>query len=86
MKNANETGRASGRDRKRLVATVSKPGLFLFQNREFSCIHCATGFGEMRPGQTAEAINMVYFVAASLATWQRRMETEMHATLTSTGT
>ena len=86
MKNANHTARASGRDDKSLVATVSRPGLFLFQNRKFSCIHCATGFGEMRPGQTAEAINRVHFVASSLATWHRRMETEMHATLTSTGT
>ena len=86
MRNTNETARASGRDGKRLVATVSKPDLFLFQNREFSCIHCDTGFSEMRPGQTAEAINMFYFVASRLATWHRRMETEMHATLTSTGT
>ncbi len=86
MKNANETARASGRDGKRRVATISKAGLFPFQNREFSFFHCATGFGEMRPCQTAEAINMVPFVASSLATWQRRMETEMNATLTSTGT
>ena len=38
------------RDGKRLVATVSKPGLFLFQNREFSCIHCGTGFWRNEAG------------------------------------
>jgi hypothetical protein len=61
------------RDGKKLVATVSEPGLFLFQNREYSCIHCGTGFGEVKPGQTAEAINKVYFLEASLDQWHRRM-------------
>lgn len=65
------------RDGKRLVATVSKPGLFLFQNREFSCIHCGTGFGEMKPGQTATAINKTYFVESTLADWHRRMQQEL---------
>lgn len=65
------------RDGKRLVATVSKPGLFLFQNREFSCIHCGTGFGEMQPGQTATAINKTYFVESTLADWHRRMQQEL---------
>ena len=67
------------RDGKRLVATVSKPGLFLFQNREFSCIHCGTGFGEVKPGQTATAMNKVYFAEASLADWHRRMTAELAA-------
>lgn len=65
------------RDGKRLVATVSKPGLFLFQNREYSCIHCGTGFGEVKPGQTAEAVNIVYFVAAALPEWHRRMQADL---------
>ena len=65
------------RDDKRLVATVSKPGLFLFHNREYSCIHCGTGFGEVKSGQTAEALNKVYFVETSLENWHRRMKTEI---------
>ena len=74
------------RDGKRLVATVSKPGLFLFQNREYACIHCGTGFGEMKPGQTATAINKVYFVEATLAGWHQRMQAELHGeTPTTTG-
>jgi hypothetical protein len=56
---------------------VSKPGLFLFQNREYSCIHCGAGFGELKPGQTAEAVNKVYFVASTLEAWHRRMTAEL---------
>lgn len=56
-----------------LLATVSQPGLFLFQNREYSCIHSGAGFGELEPGQTAEAVNRTYFVEAPLADWRRRM-------------
>jgi len=62
------------RDGKRLVATVSRPGLFLFQNREFACIHSAAGFGELRPGQSAVAVNKTWFVRATLAAWHRRMQ------------
>lgn len=65
------------RDGRKLAATVSKPGLFLFQNREYSCIHCGTGFGEMKPGQSAEAVNKTYFVEASLADWHQRMRAEL---------
>lgn len=65
------------RDGKKLVATVSKPGLFLFQNREYSCIHCATGFGEVKPGQTATALNKVYFHQGLLADWHQRMKSEL---------
>lgn len=68
------------RDGRRLVATVSRPGLFLFQNREFSCIHCATGFGPMPPGHTATAVNKVYFVEADLAAWHRRMQADFDQT------
>ncbi len=64
-------------DGKKLVATVSRPGLFLFQNREYSCIHCGTGFGPIKPGQTAEAVNKVYFVEATLEAWHRRMEKDL---------
>jgi hypothetical protein len=67
------------RDGKKLVATVSQPGLFLFQNREYSCIHCGTGFGEMKPGQTATAVNKAYFVESTLAEWHRRMKQELTA-------
>jgi hypothetical protein len=65
------------RDGRKLVATVSQPGLFLFQNREYACIHCGTGFGEMKPGHTAEAINKVYFVMATMEEWHARMRSEM---------
>jgi hypothetical protein len=65
------------RDDKKMVATVSKPGLFLFQNREYSCIHCGTGFDEVRPGQTAQAINIVYFVESTLESWHRRMQADL---------
>ena len=73
------------RDGQRLVATVSKPGLFLFQNREYSCIHCGTGFGEVKPGQTAEAVNIVYFVEATLAVWHQRMKAELGKSPRATG-
>jgi hypothetical protein len=65
------------RDGRRLAATVSRPGLFLFQNREYSCIHCATGFGSLSPGQSADAVNTVYFVEATLADWYQRMKSEL---------
>lgn len=61
------------RDSKRLVATVSKPGLFLFQNREYSCIHSGAGFGELKPGETGEALNTSYFVRSGLDDWYTRM-------------
>lgn len=67
------------RDGRRLVATVSMPGLFLFQNREYSCIHSATGFGEVRPGQTARAVNRTYFVEARLEDWHARMTRDLAA-------
>lgn len=64
------------RDGKRLAATVSKPGLFLFQNREYSCIHSGCGFGPIAPGETAESRNRVYFVEATPEAWYRRMSDE----------
>jgi len=65
------------RDGNRLVATVSKPGLFLFQNREYSCIHCGTGFNQVKPGATATALNKVYFFEGNLSDWYRRMTNEL---------
>jgi hypothetical protein len=65
------------RDGKRLAATVSKPALFLFQNLEYSCIHSAADFGEVPPVQSAEALNRLYFVEASLADWYRRLRAEL---------
>ncbi len=61
------------RDGKRLVATVSRPALFLFQNMEYSCIHSATSFGRLSPGETRRATNTLYFVEASLKEWHKRM-------------
>jgi hypothetical protein len=65
------------RDGQRLVATASNPGLYVFQNREYSCIHCATGFGKLEPGQTGQAVNKVFFVKARLEDWHRRMTAEL---------
>ncbi|HJN15998.1 MAG TPA: hypothetical protein QGH10_10925, partial [Armatimonadota bacterium] len=64
------------RDGTRLVATASKPTLFLFQNMEYSCIHAAPSLGRLEPGETGEAINRIYFVEASLAEWHLRMLTD----------
>lgn len=66
-------------DSKRLVAVVSKPALFLFQNMEYSCIHSAPDFGRMRPGDTREALTRLYFVESTLKDWYRRMREEMAA-------
>jgi hypothetical protein len=64
-------------DGKRLVAAVSRPALFLFQNMEYSCIHSAPGFGPIRPGETKRAKTRLYFVSATLEEWHRRMRSEM---------
>lgn len=61
----------------RWVATVSAPGLFLFHNREYSCIHAATGFGTVQPGATVLGENRVYFVPGSLAEWHARMRADL---------
>jgi hypothetical protein len=65
------------RDDKRLVATVSKPALFTFQNREYSCIHSAPSFGIIKPGESGRAFSRLYFVEASLEDWYQRMQKEM---------
>ena len=66
------------RDGKRLVAVVSKPALFLFQNMEYSCIHSGPSFGPMEPGETREALTRCYFVEATLGQWYERMKAELH--------
>lgn len=65
------------RDGKRLVATASKPTLFLFQNMEYSCIHASPGFGRLAPGQTGHATNVIYFVESTLEEWHARMRREL---------
>ena len=65
------------RDQKRLVAVVSKPALFLFQNMEYSCIHSSPGFGPLAPGETGEARTRIYFATASLPEWYERMKKDM---------
>jgi hypothetical protein len=64
-------------DAKRLVATVSKPALFLFQNMEYSCIHSATSFGPLKPGETRKGINKIYFVEQSLEDWHKQMKADL---------
>jgi hypothetical protein len=61
------------RDGKKLVATVSKPALFTFQNMEYSCIHSSPTFGPLDPGQTGMAFTRLYFVDATLQEWYSRM-------------
>lgn len=65
------------RDGRRLVATASKPCLYLFQNLEYSCIHAACGFGPMAPGQTATALNRTWFFQGSLTDWYARYRREL---------
>lgn len=59
-----------------MVAVVSKPALYTFQNREYSCIHSAPTFGPLNPGATGAAITRIYFVEASLEEWYMRMTQE----------
>ncbi|HOS94972.1 MAG TPA: hypothetical protein PLQ54_16765 [Armatimonadota bacterium] len=65
------------RDGSRLVATVSRPCLCLFQNMEYSCIHASPWMGRLGPGETGTALNRAYFVESSLEAWHARMVTEM---------
>ncbi len=64
------------RDGKHLLATVSKPALYTFQNREYSCIHSAPTFGALKPGETGTALTRVYFVEATVEEWYNRMKAE----------
>jgi hypothetical protein len=68
-----------GRDDKHMVAVVSKPALFTFQNREYSCIHSAPGFGALKHGESGSALTRVYFVEAALEEWYERMTREFES-------
>jgi len=61
----------------RLAAVVSRPELFLFQNMEYSCIHCGPSFGTLNPGQTGQALTRIYLVESTLDDWYRRMRLEL---------
>lgn len=65
------------RDGQRLVAAASKPALFLFQNREYSCIHSGPTFGPLKPGETGYGLTRLYMVRQSLQEWYGRMKREM---------
>ncbi len=67
------------RDGKHMVAVVSKPALFTFQNREYSCIHVSPTFGALKPGETGTALTRIYFVASTLEDWYQRMKEEFNA-------
>ena len=69
----------ASRDDKRLAAAVSVPGLFLFQNMEYSCIHAGAGFGRLEPGQSGDALTRLHFVEATVEEWYARMRREMLA-------
>jgi hypothetical protein len=64
------------RDDSHMVAVVSKPALFTFQNREYSCIHSSPTFGALKPGETGATLTRVYFVVATLEDWYERMRKE----------
>jgi hypothetical protein len=64
------------RDGKHMVAVASKPALYTFQNREYSCIHSAPTFGPLKPGETGSAITRIYFVKATIEEWYLRMKKE----------
>ncbi|MEN8155760.1 MAG: hypothetical protein ABFS10_02325 [Bacteroidota bacterium] len=64
------------RDGKHMVAVASKPVLYTFQNREYSCIHSSPTFGALEPGETGSAITRVYFVEATVEAWHERMRSE----------
>lgn len=60
-----------------LVAVVSRPALYTFQNREYSCIHSASAFGPLKPGESGSALTRIYFVESDLESWYDRMIREM---------
>lgn len=55
------------RDGTRTVATVGRPAAFLFHNMEYSCIHAASSFGAIGPGESATAGNDLLFLDSPLA-------------------
>lgn len=55
------------KDGRSCAATISTPGLFLFQNSEYSCIHSATGFGRLAPGETSTGSNRMIIAEMTLA-------------------
>ena len=65
------------KDRKRVIAIATKPCLYLFQNMEFSCIHAASGFGPLEPGQSGKSLTRLWFVRQSIHEWYARMNREM---------
>ena len=67
------------RDDKHMVAVVSKPALFTFQNREYSCIHSSPTFGALKPGESGTALTRIYFVKATLEQWYNHMKKEFAA-------
>ncbi len=67
------------RDGKHMVAVVSKPALFTFQNREYSCIHSAPAFGALKQGESGAGLTRVYFVEATLEDWYERMVKEFES-------
>jgi hypothetical protein len=65
------------KDRKRVIATAAKPCLYLFQNMEYSCIHAASGFGTLNPGQSGRSLTRLWFVRQGIREWYARMKKEM---------
>ena len=61
----------------RLMGVASAPGLFLFQNMEYSCIHSAPGFGKLQPGETGEAVTRLYFAEQDVESWRDRVRADL---------
>lgn len=64
------------RDGKSLMAVASKPILYAFQNREYSCVHSSPTFGPLNPGETGSTITRIYMIESSVEDWYSRMKTE----------
>jgi hypothetical protein len=47
-------------DGESVIAVSSDKPLFLFNNLEFSCVHCCPAFGALEPGQTGEAFHRAF--------------------------
>jgi len=45
---------------KHLIAVTADKPLFLFNNLEFSCIHCCPAFGALKPGEEGHAFHRVF--------------------------
>ena len=53
---------ARSRDGKHILAVSCDRPLYLFNNLEYSCIHCCPSFGALKPGEEGGAFHRVYIL------------------------